>query len=197
MATEPMDITRGDPAQTGGDSVEVTMSVPLPPMPFMATTPASPRNKLHPDAGNWNQPDEVPDLPVGPAIDEPLTSEAEVGDPAYEEPDYGAEVTFAPGQDNIEAAMHDLAEDMDLTVSTKVSDDDGPADKQILIRATESDRERWKRAAAKAEMSLSALIRETMNIKVTDILDCSHPMEFRVKYPWAEFCTKCDVRLSG
>jgi hypothetical protein len=112
-----------------------------------------------------------------------LISEAEVGDPAY--------------QDNIEAAMNHVAEDMDLTVSTRVSDDDGPADKQILIRATESDKERWKRAAEVAEVSLSALIRDTMNIKVTDILDCSHPMEFRQKYPWAEFCTKCDIRLSG
>ena len=82
-------------------------------------------------------------------------------------------------------------------MSTKVSDDDGPADKQILIRATENDRERWKRAAEKAEVSLSALIRDTMNLKVTDILDCSHPMEFRQEYPWASFCTKCDVRLSG
>ncbi len=177
MATEPMGVTGGNPAVTGDDSVEVSMSVPLPPMP------AAPRNKLHPDAGNWNEPDEVPGLPVGPAIDEPLIQEAEVGDPAH--------------QDNIEAAMHDLAEDMDLTVSNKVSDDDGPADKQILIRATENDRERWKRAAEVAEVSLSALIRDTMNIKVTDILDCSHPMQFRQSYPWAEFCTKCDIRLSG
>ena len=99
--------------------------------------------------------------------------------------------------DNVEATMNDLAEGMDLTISTRVSDDDGPADKQVLIRATERDRERWKRAAEKAEVSLSALIRDTMNLKVTDILDCSHPMEYRQSYPWAEFCTKCDVRLSG
>ena len=197
MATEPIKIPRGDPAQTGQDSVTVTMSVPLPPIPPITGDPVrAPKNKLHPDAGNWNEPDEVPGIPVGPALDEPLLSEAEVGDPAYD-PDYGAEATFAPGQDNIEAAMAQVAEGMDLTVSTKVSDDDGPADKQILIRATEHDRERWKRAAEVAEVSLSALIRETMNAKVTDILDCSHPMEFRQKYPWAEFCTKCDIRLSG
>jgi len=184
MATEPIDIARGDPVEAGDDSIKVSMSVPLPPMPFATGPPvAAPKNKLHPDAGNWNEPDEVPGLPVGPSIDEPLISEAEVGDPAY--------------QDNIEAAMNHVAEDMDLTVSTKVSDDDGPADKQILIRATEGDKERWKRAAEVAEVSLSALIRDTMNIKVTDILDCSHPMEFRQKYPWAEFCTKCDIRLNG
>ena len=183
MATEPIDISRGDPAEAGDDSIQVSMSVPLPPMPFATTTPRTRANKLHPDATNWNVPEEVPEIPVGPAIDESLISEAEVGDPAHD--------------DNIEAAMAQVAEDMDLTVSTRVSDDDGPADKQILIRATESDRERWKRAAEVAEVSLSALIRNTMNIKVTDILDCSHPMQFRQEYPWASFCTKCNIRLSG
>ena len=183
MATEPMNVPGGDPAVTGDDSIQVSMAVPLPPMPAPTAPPVrAPRNKLHPDAGNWNEPDEVPGIPVGPAIDEPV--EAATG-----------EATSAP--DNIEAAMHDMAEGMDLTVSTRVSDDDGPADKQILIRATENDRERWKRAAEVAEVSLSALIRDTMNTKVTDILDCSHPMQFRQSYPWAEFCTKCNVRLRG
>ena len=93
--------------------------------------------------------------------------------------------------------MHEMAEGMDLTVSTKVSDDDGPADKQILIRATEHDRERWKRAAEVDSVSLSALIRETMNAKVAEILDCSHPMQDRVSYPWAEHCKKCGSRLRG
>ena len=183
-------IRGGDPTESGDDSVTVSMSVPLPPLP---TTP--PRHPIHPDATNWSASEsDVPPVAGlgGPDIDEDILREAEVGDPAY-----GAEVTFAPGQDNVEAAMHDLAESMDLTVSTKVSDDDGPADKQILIRATEHDRERWKRAAEVAEVSLSALIRETMNIKVADILDCSHPMEFRVSYPWAEHCKKCGSRLRG
>jgi len=166
----------GDPVSTGDDSVTVSMSVPLPPLP---TAPAPPRPiTFHPDM--------PPASPVeglgGPEIDEPVE---------------GAEATFAPGQDNVEAAMHDLAEGMDLTVSTKVSDDDGPADKQILIRATEHDRERWKRAAEVEGVSLSALIRSTMNGRVTEILDCTHPPQFRKTYPWADFCTKCDMRLSG
>ena len=168
------EVQGGNPTVTGDDSVTVSMAVPLPPLP---AAPA-----FHPDATNWSEPSAPPvEGMAGPEIDEPTEGVA----------------TFAPGQDNVEAAMHDLAEGMDLTVSTRVSDDDGPADKQILIRATEHDRERWKRAAQVAEVSLSALIRDTMNLKVTDILDCSHPMEYRQSYPWAEFCTKCDVRLSG
>lgn len=174
------EIEGGSPIQTGDDSVTVRMSVPLPPLPTAATAPPV----LHPDATNWSEPEQPPvEGLAGPEIDEPV--------------ERGGEATFAPGQDNVEAAMHDLAEGMDLTVSTKVSDDDGPADKQILIRATEHDRERWKRAAEVAEMSLSALIRETMNLKVADILDCSHPPEFRVSYPWAEHCKKCGSRLRG
>ena len=183
---EETTIRGGDAAAANSDSVTVRMAVPLPPLPSSATPPPV----LHPDATNWHMP------------------EPEVGDPAYDDdpvatalappaPEEGAEITFAPGQDNVEAAMHEIAEDMDLTVSTKVSDDDGPADKQILIRATENDRERWKRAAEVEHVSLSALIRSTMNARVTDILDCSHPLQFRKEYPWASFCTKCDMRLSG
>ena len=170
---------RGGPVSTGDDSVTVSMAVPLPPLPG---APA-----FHPDATNWSAPSVPPVEDVAePEIDEALEEQRRDG-----------EATFAPGQDNVEAAMHDLAEGMDLTVSTKVSDDDGPADKQILIRATEHDRERWKRAAQVAEVSLSALIRETMNLKVAEILDCSHPLEFRVSYPWAEHCKKCGSRLRG
>ena len=52
----------GSPTATGDDTVTVSMSVPLPPLP---TTP--PRHGIHPDATNWNAP------------------EPEVGDPAYED----------------------------------------------------------------------------------------------------------------
>ena len=170
------------------EGVEVRSAVPLPPMP----------RGIHPAAQNWTpQVPPVPPVPAAPIDPTPDTSfsgaaasltyspllEAEVGDPAYE--------------DNVEAAMNDLVEDLDLTVSAMSKEDDGPADKQVLIRATEHDRERWKRAAEKAGVSLSALVREVMNTKATDILDCSHPLQFRKRYPWADFCTKCDMRLSG
>ena len=185
-----------DPVQMR-DGVVVSMSIPLPPLPMNAPSV----NRIHPDAHNWSPatPVESPVPESAPAVSltpdtgftgttfssySPLDmKEAEVGDPAYD--------------DNIEAAMHDIAEDMDLTVSAMSKEDDGPADKQVLIRATEHDRERWKRAAEVAGVSLSALVREVMNAKATDILDCSHPPAFRKVYPWAEFCTKCDMRLSG
>jgi len=74
-------------------------------------------------------------------------------------------------------------------------EDDGPADKQVLIRTTEPERERWKQAAEKLQVSLSQFIRDTLNDKSTSLLDCSHPVDQRRFYPWAEFCLKCDTRL--
>lgn len=98
-------------------------------------------------------------------------------------------------QDNIEAAMDKVAETLEPKVSQKVSDDDGPADKQILIRSTQRDHERWKLAAEREGKSLSAFIRELVNSMVAEVLDCSHPEEFRQRYPWQETCLKCETRL--
>ena len=175
------------------DGVEVRAAVPLPPIPL----------GIHPDAQNWTPsvptPPPVPhNMPIDPT---PGTSfEEATGSINYMPLDMtGAEVGIGDPVhgDNVEAAMNDLAEGMDLTISTRVSDDDGPADKQVLIRATERDRERWKRAAEKVGVSLSALVRDVMNKQATDVLDCSHPPQYRKDYPWASFCTKCDMRLNG
>ena len=103
--------------------------------------------------------------------------------------------SFDPPVDNVEAAMDHLAETMDLNVSRKVSEDEGPADKQILIRSTQRDHERWKLAAEREGESLSAFVRRVVNGSVTDILDCSHPAESRQVYPWSETCLKCGTRL--
>ena len=97
--------------------------------------------------------------------------------------------------DNVEAAMDKVAETLDHTISSKISDDDGPADKQILIRSTVRDHERWKLAAEREGKSLSAFVRDLVNVSVTEILDCSHPAEYRQAYPWSETCLKCGTRL--
>lgn len=174
------------------EGVEVRSAVPLPPIP----------HGIHPDAHNW-----TPQVPPVPPVPSNAPTEAPI-DPTPDTSFQGAaaSLNYMPLAmtgaeegvgDNVEAAMNDLAEDMDLTVSTRVSDDDGPADKQVLIRATEHDRERWKRAAEKVGLSLSALVRDVMNKQATDVLDCSHPPQYRKDYPWASFCTKCDMRLNG
>lgn len=105
------------------------------------------------------------------------------------------QASFDPPPDNVEAAMNKLAETLDPKVSKAISDDDGPADKQVLIRSTARDHERWKLAAEREGKSLSAFIREIVNNNVADILDCSHPLEARQSYPWSETCLKCGTRL--
>lgn len=100
-------------------------------------------------------------------------------------------------QDNLKAAINKAAETISPTVSSINKEDDGPADKQVLIRTTESERERWKVAAESLNITLSQFIRETLNKRATELLECSHPVEFRRWYPWAEFCLKCNTRLRG
>lgn len=97
--------------------------------------------------------------------------------------------------DNLVAAIAREAENKDKAVSTEVSPEDGPADKNILIRLNSKDRERWKEAADKMGTSVSQMIRDTVNSKVADVLDCSHPINQRRYYPWSEFCLACGTRL--
>lgn len=99
-------------------------------------------------------------------------------------------------QDNLKVAVDKIAETMDMTMSQVVGDD-GPTTKQVIVRTTDDDHERWKRASQRDGKSMSQFIREAVNNRVAEILDCQHPMNMRRFYPWAEFCLKCNSRLRG
>jgi len=98
--------------------------------------------------------------------------------------------------DNIDAAMNHVAETLEPTRSpdTNTSENEN-ANKQVLIRASELDHERWKQAAAKEGISLSEFIRNCCNKTAGNILECQHPMEMRKIYPWSEKCLSCGKRL--
>ena len=83
----------------------------------------------------------------------------------------------------------------DKSISTEVSPEDGPADKNILVRLTNKDRERWKEASERIGVTMSQMIRDAVNVKVIEVLDCSHPTNMRRYYPWSEFCLKCSTRI--
>ena len=83
----------------------------------------------------------------------------------------------------------------DKSISTEVSPEDGPADKNILVRLTNKDRERCKEASEKIGVTMSQMIRDAVNVKVIEVLDCSHPTNMRRYYPWSEFCLKCSTRI--
>lgn len=99
--------------------------------------------------------------------------------------------------DNLAAAMEKVAETIEPTRShdTNTKSENETANKQVLIRATETDHERWKSAAEKEGISLSEFVRKNCNRAADDILDCQHPPEFRKAYPWAERCIACGHRF--
>lgn len=96
---------------------------------------------------------------------------------------------------NLEAAIEHVLDSTDLSIRPIAKDDDGPADKQVLIRTTESDRERWKKAADASGETLSSWIRAILNKHASMALECTHPLEMIKKYPWSEICKKCGKRL--
>jgi hypothetical protein len=101
-------------------------------------------------------------------------------------------------QDNLEVAMNNEADHMELTVQTDTGSEPGsPATAQVLIRTTAYDRERWKQAAELHGMTMSEFIRTAVDGITRETLDCTHPINQRRYYPWAEFCLKCGQRLRG
>ena len=100
---------------------------------------------------------------------------------------------------NIKAAMQKELETTlkDMSVPPSTNQQDGPADKQILIRCTEADREYWKRAADESKMTLSEFIRTSLVEAAKNVLECDHPLNRRAFYPWAEICRACGRRLRG
>jgi hypothetical protein len=101
-------------------------------------------------------------------------------------------------QDNLEVAMAKVSEDLLFgrkRIGTGRAGE--PTQKQVIIRATESDHERWKKTAEIKGISLAEMVRELCNKAAHEALDCQHPIEYRKSYPWAEICTKCETRLRG
>lgn len=90
---------------------------------------------------------------------------------------------------NITPAMQRVAEELELTRQSTTA----PADKQILFRASEDERERWKEAADRLGLSMSEFLRTVANKITSDLLDCHHTN--RLVYPWSEFCKDCGIRL--
>lgn len=106
------------------------------------------------------------------------------------------EEIIEPEQDNVEAAMHAIAESIVPTRKKNTGAKAGEtAQSQILIRATPEDHELIKRAAAHIGLSMSEFVRNTVVEKARELVECQHPKSHRKVYPWAEFCLKCGQRL--
>ena len=79
-------------------------------------------------------------------------------------------------QDNIRAAMDKVAETLTPSISMSIDAEDGPADKQVLIRTNDYERNRWKEAASLEQVTLSSWIRTILNAEAKRLLECDHPM---------------------
>jgi hypothetical protein len=90
-----------------------------------------------------------------------------------------------------------MSESKDMSIAPVGKDEESTVDKQVLIRASSFSRERWKMAADKSGVTLSAWIRHVLDNAASDLLDCSHPINRRKYYPWAEFCLECGMRISN
>lgn len=99
-------------------------------------------------------------------------------------------------QDNLAAAMNKVLETMEPTRPHHTNTNDGETtQRQVLLRATERDHDRWKQSAAIQGISTSEFIRTSCNVAAAAVLDCLHPAQFRKTYPWSDFCLKCNTRL--
>jgi len=94
--------------------------------------------------------------------------------------------------DNVESAMDKVASVLNLSRKKNINTKDGEtAQKQVMIRATDEDHEKWKQCAEHLGVSMAEFIRSACNDKYEDIMVCKHPLEFRKSYPWREDCLKC------
>ena len=88
-----------------------------------------------------------------------------------------------------------MDDNKDMAIANPATSNGETVDKQVLIRASEHDRDRWKDAAEKSGTTLSAWIRDSLNKSSSEALDCPHPLNSRRFYPWAEICLACNTRL--
>jgi activator of 2-hydroxyglutaryl-CoA dehydratase len=99
---------------------------------------------------------------------------------------------FMDKHDNIEAAMAKVAETLAPTKKANTGVESGAtATKQVLIRVSEEDHERWKEASDRDGSTLSDFLRKAANAAASDVLDCKHPRQFRKSFPWVEKCVQC------
>jgi predicted HicB family RNase H-like nuclease len=99
-------------------------------------------------------------------------------------------------QDNIRAAVDDVMGVTELTRKANTGAKPGlPANKQVLIRATDEDHERWKSAAAELGVSLAEFVRDVCN-KAAGTTGCQHLPQDRKVYPWMQRCMKCGKRFT-
>ena len=99
-------------------------------------------------------------------------------------------------QSNIKAAMSKVVDSEDMTISPVSGLEEDTVDKQVLIRVSSKDRQRWRDASEMSGKTLSSWIRDILNKEASNLLDCPHPLNEVKYYPWAQICTRCGLRIN-
>lgn len=73
-----------------------------------------------------------------------------------------------------------------------------PADKQLLVRCTEAEKDLWKKAAGANNETMAAYVRRVLNEDAQKLATCLHPRNKVKVYPWGSpplFCLACKTRI--
>lgn len=102
----------------------------------------------------------------------------------------------------VKEAMSEVFTEMDdLNIKPVMPTDDepgSPADKQLMVRCTQSEKDLWKQAADISNETLAAFVRKTLNEASIKTISCSHPQNMVKFYPWGNpqfYCTACKKRV--
>lgn len=89
--------------------------------------------------------------------------------------------------------------DVDIKPVTPADDEpDAPADKQLLVRCTEAEKELWKKAATKNGETMASFVRRVLNESAHKATTCHHPRHQVKMYPWGSpplYCLACQTRI--
>lgn len=101
-------------------------------------------------------------------------------------------------QSEVQAAQHKKAVESvveGVLASPVVEESDETRDRQVLIRVSESQRDRWQQCADADGLSVSEWLRQMADARFREVFTCQHPLDQRRSYPWSELCLECGTRL--
>lgn len=99
-------------------------------------------------------------------------------------------------QDNLEAAMNQVAATIEPTIHRDTGATDEDPLQQVLIRAPRSSHARWKETAGRLGVSLAQYVRDLCDARAAEILDCTHPQNEIRFNQWGHFCHRCGTKLT-
>ena len=93
--------------------------------------------------------------------------------------------------DNLEEAMALVMDTLPLTITQSSGARRGAGTVQVIVRASEESRTRWKETASLLGISVAQLARNLLDAEAAKILDCTHPKTAQRHNRWGAICTIC------